>query len=83
MPVCSQIILNVLNGGRLRMPPREALPGEPLEESDYAAFTDLIRRCWEQQPEDRPTLDAVCSELRALVARRLAGNSSGALASPA
>lgn len=57
-------------------------PPPQLDEVEYRSYVSLIQRCWAQQPNDRPTFDAVASELRALVARRVASGASSSMLSP-
>ncbi|PRW33138.1 Serine threonine- kinase CTR1 [Chlorella sorokiniana] len=64
------LVAHVLAGGRLDIPPREALPG-----TDTAAFAcldgyaALMQRCWAQAPDERPDFQQVVQELRALLAQ--------------
>lgn len=41
----------------------------PLPPSVPAGVKDLIERCWSFEPSDRPTAEAVASELRELASR--------------
>lgn len=60
-----QLVSHVVAGGRLDVPPRNALPGP-----DTAAFAglddyiSLMQRCWAQAPEERPGFQQVVVELR-------------------
>lgn len=54
----------VSSGERLAVPAREELPGAPPSPALYTRYTDLIRRCWAQQPDARPAFADVCTELR-------------------
>lgn len=63
-----QLVPVVMGGGRLEVPPRSCLPG-----SDTAAFpgldayVTLLRRCWAQNPLDRPAIQEVAAELGRLL----------------
>lgn len=61
-----QLVSYVAGGGRLAVPPLEALPG-----GDTATFAGLLgsycalmQRCWAQDPSQRPTFQCVVPELR-------------------
>lgn len=60
-----EVVSVVNNGGRPEIPaPRDlrggAFPGLP-------AYTALLRRCWAQNPYDRPSFAELVPELRALL----------------
>ena len=42
----------VVAGQRLEVPAADALPGDEFR--DLPAYTALMRRCWAQEPGDRP-----------------------------
>lgn len=61
-----QLVSHVLSGGRLEVPPPEALPGgsSPALQAGLPAYVALMKRCWAQAPEERPTFDDIVGELR-------------------
>ena len=60
-----RIMLMVMKGDRLEVPPPAKLPGGGFK--GLPAYTALMERCWAQAPEDRPASFAeVIAELRAL-----------------
>ena len=54
----------VSSGERLAVPAPEALPGRAPEPAAYEAYTALMRRCWAQRPEERPSFAEVIGDLR-------------------
>ena len=76
-----QVVTMVMEGGRLTIPPREQLPGPDTDTfvglDDYV---DLMRRCWSQIQEDRPTFQEIISDLRKILSdtldRRIGGQDS-------
>ena len=65
-----QLVFSVSKGERLVVPPREELPGVPMDAELYALYTALLRRCWAQEPADRPTFADVIADLRCVRAQR-------------
>lgn len=61
-----QLVSHVLSGGRLDLPPVEALPGgsSPALQAGLPGYVALMKRCWAQAPEQRPTFDDIVQELR-------------------
>ncbi|KAI7840643.1 hypothetical protein COHA_005664 [Chlorella ohadii] len=58
----------IMAGGRPEVPPREALPGpDTATWSGLDAYLQLMRECWAQQPEHRPSFDEVVGRLRQLL----------------
>ncbi|KAI7845286.1 hypothetical protein COHA_001129 [Chlorella ohadii] len=59
------IVGKLMDGERPEVPPREQLPGP---DTDIFAGLDnyvaLMRRCWAQRPEDRPSFEEAIHELR-------------------
>ncbi|KFM26814.1 Serine/threonine-protein kinase CTR1 [Auxenochlorella protothecoides] len=63
-----QVVTVVTEGGRLAVPDRAALPGPDTQDWDgLDAYVDLIRACWAQNPNDRPTFSEVIPVLRDLL----------------
>ncbi len=60
-----QLVSHVTAGGRLEVPPRQALPGPDTATfvglDDYVA---LMQRCWAQAPADRPGFQEIVVQLR-------------------
>ena len=73
-----QVVTMVMEGGRLSIPSRDALPGP-----DTGAFQglddyiELMRRCWAQIQEDRPSFQEIISDLRKILADTLDRRSGG------
>ena len=60
---CAQVVIAVVDRGlRPEIPAASALPTAPLRQ--HSAYVALMRRCWATDPAQRPTFDAVISELR-------------------
>lgn len=61
-----QLVSHVLSGGRLDLPTVEALPGgsSPALQAGLPGYVALMKRCWAQAPEQRPTFDDIVQELR-------------------
>ena len=63
-----QLVSHVMAGGRLDVPPPEALPG--LDTAAFARsggldqYLGLMRRCWAQAPEERPAFQQIVPLLR-------------------
>ena len=60
-----QVVGQLINGRRPAVPPRPELPG--LGGGGGAgldAYLALMRRCWAQQPDERPPFEEVVPELR-------------------
>ena len=59
-------IVGAINqGGRPELPALEALPGEGSAAwAGLPRYLELMRRCWAQNPLDRPTFQQVVAELR-------------------
>ena len=53
------------NGGRPGVPPPAALPGGGFAELD--AYVALMKRCWAQNPYDRPSFAELVPELRCVM----------------
>ena len=53
-----------MEGGRLEIPAPEALPGADKGWPGLGAYLDLLRACWAQAPQDRPTFAQVIAALR-------------------
>lgn len=69
----------VLQGERPPIPPRRELPGpDTLAFSGLDAFITLMKDCWAEAPEDRPSFDEIVPRLTALLAQ--APRSPGAAA---
>ena len=54
------VVGEVLAGQRPPLPPPEACAGF----SSYAAYVELLQRCWAQEPTSRPSFEEVCARLR-------------------
>jgi serine/threonine protein kinase len=63
------IINRVLQKKSLAVPGCKELPAGELEY--YEAYVLLMKRCWEWDPVDRPTMDSIVQELRTLLAAML------------
>ena len=67
-----QVVTMVMDGGRLTVPPREQLPGPDTDTfvglDDYIG---LMRKCWSQIQEDRPSFQEIISSLRKILANTL------------
>lgn len=59
----------IASGERLPVPALQELPGAPPPAQLYDAYVALMRRCWAQQPADRPTFSQVIVELRGILGR--------------
>ena len=60
-----QLVNHVLAGGRLEVPPREALPGpDTAAFAGLDAYISLMQRCWAQDPVERPAFQQIVTELR-------------------
>lgn len=70
-----QLVFMVASGSRLQLPPLEAVAGAAPDPAAYAAFTSLIRRCWAQEPAERPAFEEIIQELRGAMARTVSSNS--------
>ncbi|PRW05806.1 Serine threonine- kinase CTR1 [Chlorella sorokiniana] len=63
-----KVIAAIRQGGRPEVPRREALPGP--DTAGWAGLDDyvqLMRECWAQSPEDRPSFDDAVARLRRLL----------------
>ena len=64
------IVGQVLQGERPPIPPLEELPGMGLGvarlQPHVEQYIELMKRCWAQEPGDRPTFDEVANELNAI-----------------
>jgi hypothetical protein len=58
----AQVLFNVMQNFRPEVPPDEELPGHPTIET-LAKFKELMTACWAEEPETRPTFEAVVSSL--------------------
>ncbi|KAL4423315.1 hypothetical protein ABPG77_006110 [Micractinium sp. CCAP 211/92] len=62
-----QLVNLLVSGSRLEIPPLEQLPGSDTPQfAGLDAYVALMRRCWAQDPAERPTFEQVIPELRAL-----------------
>jgi hypothetical protein len=60
-----QLVFMVSRGERLPIPPPGELPGaEALGPADFEAYVSIIRRCWAQEPSERPSFADIIAELR-------------------
>ncbi|KAI7844168.1 hypothetical protein COHA_002303 [Chlorella ohadii] len=58
----------VRRGGRPEVPPRDQLPGvDTAGWTGLDAYVQLMRDCWAQQPQDRPSFDEVVGRLQGLL----------------
>lgn len=58
----------IRQGGRPDVPPREALPGpDTAAWGGLDSYVCLMRECWAQQPQERPTFEEVVHRLRRLL----------------
>ncbi len=64
-----QLVFMITSGERLPVPALADLPGAPPPAPLYEAFVALMRRCWAQDPADRPTFSQVIVELRGILGR--------------
>jgi len=60
------IINRVLQKKSLAVPGCQELPAGELQY--YESYVSLMKRCWEWDPVDRPTMDSIVQELRTLLA---------------
>lgn len=67
----------VSDGERLPIPPPEQAPGPPLEPGLHTAYVDLMRRCWAQDPAERPGFGDVIVALRGMMARLVGAAPAG------
>lgn len=59
------LVAHVLAGGRLDIPPREALPGpDTVQFGGLDGYIALMQQCWAQAQEERPNFQQVVQELR-------------------
>ena len=54
------VVGEVVAGRRPPIPAAEDVPGCVC----YDRYTGLLRRCWAQEPAERPEFEEVCTELR-------------------
>ena len=60
-----QLAGHVMAGGRLEIPPREALPGPDTEAfGGLDGYIALMRRCWAQEPGERPGFEDIVPQIR-------------------
>jgi hypothetical protein len=60
-----QLVHMISAGERLPLPAREAVAGAaPPDPELYDAYVALLRRCWAQQPQDRPGFAEIIQDLR-------------------
>ncbi len=52
---CSQVSGFVIEGGRLKLPKHDKLPGDAGDGEQFAAYVTLMQKCWEQDPRSRPS----------------------------
>lgn len=71
-----QVVTIVMDGGRLEVPAAEALPGGGGSFEGLDAYVALIRKCWAQNPLDRPTFSEVIAQLRDLLSLALQKNAA-------
>ncbi|KAL4433230.1 hypothetical protein ABPG77_003278 [Micractinium sp. CCAP 211/92] len=58
----------VINGGRPEVPPWQQLPGpDTAKFVGLSSYVRLMRECWQQRPEDRPTFAEIVPRLRELL----------------
>ncbi|KAI7844166.1 hypothetical protein COHA_002301 [Chlorella ohadii] len=58
----------IRRGGRPEVPPREQLPGpDTAGWAGLDAYVQLMRDCWAQQPQERPSFDEVVGRLQGLL----------------
>lgn len=70
-----QLVRFVADGGRLEIPDRMALPGpDTATFGGLDDYTGLIRRCWAQEPADRPGFQHIIDSLRWVLSTRPASN---------
>lgn len=67
-----QICSSVLQGGRPEVPPLDQLPGfeEPLtavQEENISDYINLMQRCMQPEPSDRPDFSEIATELSRLM----------------
>jgi serine/threonine protein kinase len=63
------VIVGALGAGeRPPIPPRSELPGPPgtAEWEGLDGYLALMQRCWAQEPEDRPSFEAIINELEGM-----------------
>ncbi|PRW59651.1 nitrilase 2 isoform A [Chlorella sorokiniana] len=72
------------SGSGLCVPPANALPAGSL--SQYAEYVALMEACWAREPAQRPTMEAVATRLRTILAaevgRPLTGSTASEMPSP-
>lgn len=66
-----EVVSLVNNGGRPEVPAPAALRGGAFP--GLPAYTALLRRCWAQNPYDRPSFAELVPELRALLEAEAGG----------
>ncbi len=59
---CLQVAKAVIDGSRPEFPPAGQLPGGGFE--GWEAYVDLVRRCWAENPQDRPGFTQIIADLR-------------------
>ena len=62
------IVSVIMGGGRLEVPPEQALPGASSGFAGLPAYVALMQRCWAQSPLDRPVFEDITRELRQALA---------------
>ena len=67
-----QVVTVVAEGGRLEIPGRQQLPGNDTDSfQGLDGYIGLIRRCWAQNPHERPTFQEVIGTLRDMLSAHL------------
>ena len=59
-----QVAKTVMDGGRLRVPPADQLPGGAGSSEGLRGYVGLMSACWAQEPGQRPTFAAIIAELK-------------------
>jgi len=60
-----QLVGRLMQGMQLAIPPREALPGpDTAGFGGLDSFVDLMRHCWDQVPEERPSLEEIILRIK-------------------
>ncbi|GAB4815773.1 hypothetical protein N2152v2_002819 [Parachlorella kessleri] len=59
-----QVAKTVMDGGRLKVPPADQLPGGAGSNEGLEGYVGLMSTCWTQEPRQRPTFAAIIAELK-------------------
>ena len=60
-----QVVINVTKRGkRPEIPPADELVGPPLDRASMSCYVALMKRCWAEDPAERPAFSEIACALR-------------------